>query len=185
MEIDTNKLDTAIIYLQRIADGYDPVNNMPADENSVLNDPNVIRCMYFVKEVLEEVKRNNGVIGRKGKRPPKEEFPVKEAVARFDYQGDKNITAFTNQVNNLIDTKKYQKLSYKIITRWMLDKGYLEEKTFEEFGKKFKVPTEQGKELGIYTKQKMRETGAGYIATYYGKKAQEYIISNLERILDN
>ena len=50
------------MYLQRIADGNNQVNNMPAKEDSVLNNPNVIRCMYFVKEVLEEVKRNDGFI---------------------------------------------------------------------------------------------------------------------------
>ena len=55
MDIDAKKLDIAILYLQRIADGNNPVNNMPAGEDSVLNNPNVIRCMYFVKEVLEEV----------------------------------------------------------------------------------------------------------------------------------
>ena len=60
--IDMKKLDIAIVYLQRITDGKNPVNNLPADEEDVLNDPNVIRCMYFVKEVLEEVKRNDGSI---------------------------------------------------------------------------------------------------------------------------
>ncbi|CBK74998.1 hypothetical protein CIY_23470 [Butyrivibrio fibrisolvens 16/4] len=65
MEIDINKLDTAILYLQRIADGKNPVNNMPAESDSVLNNPNVIRCMYFTKEILEEVKRNGGNIGKK------------------------------------------------------------------------------------------------------------------------
>lgn len=42
--IDIKKLETAIIYLQRIAEGNNPINNMPAYEDTVLNDPNVIRC---------------------------------------------------------------------------------------------------------------------------------------------
>ena len=66
--IDMKKLETAIVYLQRIADGNNPINNLPAEEDSVLNNPNVIRCMFFVKEVLEEVKRNNGYIGKKSKK---------------------------------------------------------------------------------------------------------------------
>lgn len=65
MEIDMNKLDKAILYLQRIADGNNPVNNMPADDDAVLNNPNVIRCMFYVKDILEEIKRNGGKkIGR-------------------------------------------------------------------------------------------------------------------------
>lgn len=36
--IDKKKLDTAILYLQRIADGKNLVNNMPAEEDTILNN---------------------------------------------------------------------------------------------------------------------------------------------------
>lgn len=49
-KIDLNKLDVAIKYVQRIADGFNPVNNQPAEQDSVLNNPNVIRCMFFSSE---------------------------------------------------------------------------------------------------------------------------------------
>ena len=61
-QIDMNKLDIAIKYIQRIAEGNNPVSNTPVEEDAVLNNPNVIRCMFFVKEVLEEVRRNEGLI---------------------------------------------------------------------------------------------------------------------------
>ena len=37
-------------------------------EHEILNNPNVIRCMFFVKEVLEQVQKNGGVVkgGRTG-----------------------------------------------------------------------------------------------------------------------
>ena len=63
MEIDLKKLETAITYVQRIAAGNNPVNNMPVEDDTVINDPNVIRCMYFVKDVLSEVYKNGGNIG--------------------------------------------------------------------------------------------------------------------------
>jgi len=63
--VDTKKLEIAILYLQRITEGHNPVNNMPVDEDSVINNPNVVRCMSFIKEVLEELKRNDGYIGGK------------------------------------------------------------------------------------------------------------------------
>ena len=49
--VDKNKLETSILYLQRITEGKNPVNNLPAGDDEVLNNPNVIRCMFFVKEV--------------------------------------------------------------------------------------------------------------------------------------
>lgn len=39
--VDTKKLETAILYLQRITEGHNPVNNMPAEEDSVLNNPDM------------------------------------------------------------------------------------------------------------------------------------------------
>ena len=63
--VDIEKLETAIIYMQRITEGRNPVNNMPEDEDSVINNPNVVRCMFFVKEILEEIKRNDGYIRTK------------------------------------------------------------------------------------------------------------------------
>ena len=35
--IDMKKLENAIAYLQRIAEGNNPINNLPADEDSVPN----------------------------------------------------------------------------------------------------------------------------------------------------
>lgn len=47
--VDLAKLETAIKYVERIAEGNNPVNNLPMEEDAVLNNPNVIRCMYFVR----------------------------------------------------------------------------------------------------------------------------------------
>ena len=91
--VDIKKLETAIIYLQRIADGNNPINNLPAAEDSVLNNPNVIRCMFFVKDILEEVKKNGGYIGKKVKKNDKVDFPV-DALNTFIYREDKSISRF-------------------------------------------------------------------------------------------
>ena len=49
-----------------MAEGKNPINNFSIDD-TVLNNPNVIRCMYFIKEILEEVKHNEGYIGKRTK----------------------------------------------------------------------------------------------------------------------
>lgn len=182
MDIDAKKLDTAILYLQRIADGNNPINNMPAEEDSVLNNPNVIRCMYFVKEVLEEVKRNDGFVGRKPKKSEKAEFPM-ESLESFTYQEDKPITRFVEQINSAIDENRFQKISYKPIQDWLKLNEFLEEKVFEEFGKSFNVPTEKGQQLGIRYEMRKSMRGVNYIATVYGKNAQEYLVKNLVKII--
>ena len=59
--IDLNRLKTAITYAERIADGKNPVTNAPAREEDVINNPNVIRCMFFIRDVLRQVVSAGGI----------------------------------------------------------------------------------------------------------------------------
>lgn len=180
--IDMKKLETAIVYLQRIADGNNPINNLPADEDSVLNNPNVIRCMYFVKDVLEEVKRNGGYIGKKGKKSSKLEFPI-DITKTFSYREDKAISKFVDQLNEGLDDSLYKKLSYKPITQWLKSNGFLQEEDNLEFKKTITMPTQKGIQLGIRAERRNSSRGTDYLLLVYGKQAQEYIVQNLEQIL--
>ena len=182
--VDKKKLETAILYLQRIADGNNPVNNMPAEEDTVLNNPNVIRCMYFVKEVLEEVKRNNGCIGKGVKRSDKQEFPM-EALAAFAYREDQAISKLVGQINESVDDRVYRKLTYKPIVQWLKLNGLLIEEFSQEFNKPITLPTEKGNRLGIRAEKRYSPQGVGYMQIFYGKQAQEFIVQNMETILNS
>lgn len=179
--VDMKKLETAIVYLQRISEGNNPINNMPSNEDSVLNNPNVIRCMFFVKEVLEEVKRNGGYIGRKPRKSDKIEFPV-EVLADYVYKEDKSISKFVGQVNELVDEKVYKKLKYQLITQWLKLHGFLQEEHSQEFNKTITMPTQKGIQLGIRAERRSHR-GMEYMLVLYNRQAQEYIVQNLEKIL--
>lgn len=180
--IDMKKLETAILYLQRIADGNNPVNNMPAEEDTVLNDPNVIRCMFFVKEILEEVKRNHGCIGKKTGKSDKAGFPL-ETLEAFAYREDMAISKFVEQINEPVDESIYQKLSYRPITGWLRQYGFLIEEYRQEFGKSITLPSEKGIQIGIRTEKRTNSRGMDYMSIIYGKQAQEYIVKNMKAIL--
>lgn len=181
--IDMNKLETAIIYLQRIADGNNPVNNMPVKTDSILNNPNVIRCMYFVKEVLEEVQRQGGYTGGRIKRADKLAFPM-AVLANFVYREDLAISKFVKQINEPVDDKIYQKLSYKPITLWLKSHGFLTEEFNQEFQKSVTIPTDKGSQIGIRSERMINLKGTDYMYVVYNKQAQEYIVQNMEAILN-
>ena len=181
-QIDMKKLETAIVYLQRIAEGNNPINNLPANEDSVLNNPNVIRCMFFVKDVLEEVKRNGGYIGRKAKKSDKLEFPI-ETLKSFTYREDKAITRFVDQLNEGLDDNTYKKVSYKQITQWLKANGFLYEEDNLELKKTITMPTQKGLQLGIRAERRNNNSGIEYMLLIYGKQAQEFIVQNIEKIL--
>ncbi|MBR1673663.1 MAG: hypothetical protein IJ703_01770 [Eubacterium sp.] len=183
--VDTNKLETAIVYLQRIAEGRNPVNNMPVEDDSVINNPNVVRCMFFVKEVLEELKRNDGYIGKKprtNKGKDKPDYPL-EVLLDFHYTGDKSITKFVDQLNSMTDTTVCKKITFMSIRSWLKKNGYLSEENDKYKGKKSTIVTSKGTEVGIKSELRKDSRGVDYMYISYGREAQELIVANMDKIL--
>ncbi len=184
--VDTKKLETAILYLQRITEGHNPVNNMPVDEDSVISNPNVLRCMSFVKEVLEELKRNDGYIGRHPRTnqdSSKQEYPL-EVLKTFQYSGDKSITKLVDQINNLADMTVYKRVTYNPITSWLKQNGYLAERQEGNTGKKVTVVTDKGLSIGIKSEKRRDAKGIEFLYITYGQSAQEFIVSKMGEILN-
>ena len=181
-KVDMNKLEVAIKYVQRIADGYHPVSNVPMEEDAVLNNPNVIRCMFFIKEVLEEVYHNDGMIAGKKAKAKKEPFPF-EILREFQYQEDKSISHLLAQVHAPIEGMDIKKISPQTVTTWLKSAGYLTVEYCVEVKKESTIPTEKGKALGIYSE--VREYGNNtYLIVLYNQRAQEFIVENLEKIVN-
>lgn len=181
-KIDLVKLDTAILYVQRIAEGYNPITNEEADEDTVLNNPHVIRCMYFVKNVLEEVRRNDGKMALTKTRSKKIAFPF-EVLKEFTYQEDTSISYLLQQIHKPLEGMNVKKISTQVVTNWLKKAGYLTEEYHPEVKKVSTMPTEKGKELGIYTEVRMFSTHA-YLSVIYNQNAQEFIVKNLEMIVN-
>lgn len=183
--VDVKKLETALQYIKRITEGKNPVNNMPAEDDSIINNPNVLRCMFFVKEVLEEVQKNEGYIGRKPKKQKdadKEEFPV-ACLDKFEFVENKPISRFTDQLNSYIDTSIYKKVTYRQIRQWLIDNGYLKEVLNQDAGRTEFIATAKGSKLDIGTVTNVDANGRKSNYATYGKKAQEYVVANMDKIL--
>lgn len=186
-QFDMKTLETAIIYVKRIADGKNPVNNQPMPEDSVLNEPNVIRCMFFVRDVLEGVRANEGKVGdsnegKQRRRQRIKEFPV-EVLSQFVYREDKGISKLIDQIYEPVADQNYRKISGKTINERLMASGYLTEVYNEELKKNVKVPTEKGTAIGLRA-QRIDYQNNSYISIYYNKNAQEFLIKNLVKLLD-
>ena len=75
---DLKRLETAIQYIRRMAAGRNPVTNRPAPENEVLGNVNVHRCLNFIDEVLTDVHKSGGVVGRPPQRERAAKIPLSE-----------------------------------------------------------------------------------------------------------
>lgn len=178
---DLEKLESAITYVERIADGKNPVNNTIADSDDVMNDPIIIRSMFFIKDVLIELKNNDGIIG-KSKGSKKKEFPI-ETLSDFRYSEIKTITRLTEQLNSGIDETIYKKLSYRTITDWLKKNGYLIETEDAKLGKKVTLTTEKAQAIGITHSLQTSMSGNSYYRVEYDKTGQEFVVENLPSML--
>ena len=185
--VDTNKLETAILYLQRITEGKNPVNNMPAEDDSVINNPNVIRCMYFIKDVLEELKRNDGYIGRRpstNRDTNKSDYPL-DALNAFQYTEDKSISKLIDQFNTYADMTIYKKLVYVPLKQWLIENGYLSEEKDAASNKKITRVTDKGAQIDIKAEMRTGARGDAYLYITYGKRAQELIVEHRHEIFED
>ena len=181
-QFEQSKLDVAIKYVERIADGCNPVNNVPLENNDILNNPNIIRCMYFIKDVLEEVQRNDGMIGGKVGKEPVLPFPI-EILDSFIYVEDKSITHVLNQVYEPIANMNVKKVSVTKITAALKEEGYLLDEPNPETGKTRKVPSMRGRELGIYTVER-EYNGRIYESVTYNQDAQKYVVELIRKLVE-
>ena len=64
-ELET--MQRAKMYLDKLAQGIDPITNQEVPEDSVLNHVRLARCFFYVSSVLDQVIVNGGVIGQRVK----------------------------------------------------------------------------------------------------------------------
>lgn len=175
--VDLGKLEAAILYVERITEGYNPVNCEPVGEGDVFNDPNVIRCMYFIRDVLEEVRRNDGLIGVRKAKSGSVLLPI-EVLDEFQYVEDKSITHLLKQIHAPVNGLDVKKISFVRVTNWLKEDGYLEEIKEKGTGKTKNFPTEEGEKLGIYVREREYE-GRLYQTVMYDENAQKYVVERI------
>ena len=158
------------------------MNNVPLENGDILNNPNIIRCMYFIKDVLEEVQRNDGMVGGKVGKEPALPFPI-EVLNSFTYVEDKSITHVLNQIYEPIADMNVKKVSVTKVTAALKQEGYLLDEPNPETGKTRKVPSAKGGELGIYMVER-EYNGRIYESVTYNKNAQEYVVNLIRKLLE-
>ena len=181
-QFDKNRLEIALAYVNRMAEGNNPVNNNPVREDDVLNNPNIIRCMFFIRDVLEAVKENDGYVSEKSnkiKKSLKNPFPL-ALLDQFQYREDNSISMIVKQINESVKEENIKKITAQMITSWLRDEKYIED--LEKSWGKSTVPTAKGESAGIYSQ--IREyNGREYVKVIYNEKAQNMIINHLKEVL--
>lgn len=174
--MNTELLSHAQEYIEKMANGINPINNEKVKNDDSLNNIRISRCLFYVNSILKDVLKKE----TKNHKPTKLFYLTKEQLNHYEYIEEAPITKIVRQINELTTDEDREKLKVTQMMSWLISIGLLEVVTVE--GKNKKIPTETGKKLGIYLKHQVT-LEKEYDQLYYSKAAQMFIINSFDHLL--
>lgn len=180
MDNEARKLSRSIEILKAIADGVNPFTNDCLEDNTIFNDARMVRCLYYVIEVLEKV--NRGEIGQQVFRKDLPFMITPEEKSKIVLPEENiGVNAFAKCVNQVINPNRSKKLTGTVLNNQLKKMGILsEEKTSE--GKTQTVTNVNSSQYGIET-MKIDYNGATYDKVVFNEKGKRFLIEHLEEIM--
>lgn len=182
---EIEKIERAKTYMEKLANGINPIDNTVAPDEDIINNVRLSRCFFFVSDVLRQVIENGGTKpvddSKKSKKLPLL-IPF-EKRSQFEYS-EKPIPAseIARRINMLADTENMKRLTYSAIVTWLTEIGMMESVSTLD-GKHTKRPTQIGRDGGISVEERTGRNGP-YQVVVYNSEAQQFIMDNLDALLD-
>jgi len=165
--------------LIKIANGINPVDGTPINEESFLNDPRIIRCFFYISELLNRV-----IAGQTNQNLPKptELHITKEEKSLVKFPENKiGVNEFAKCINNVIDLNKSKKLSGVELNKQLKKMGVLSE-NIDEQGKVRTIINNKSVDYG-FESEKRNYNGNEYEMVVINDIGKAYILENLEDIM--
>lgn len=172
-------MQRAKMYLDKLAQGIDPITDEEVAEDPVLNNVRLARCFFYVSGVLEQVIANGGKVNKSAKG---DFYITEEELRRVQLSQEPIlISQLIEQIMNAIGDSERKRLSHTTITNWLIVKGFLQKQESPD-GKSKRLPTPAGEQLGLTVRTREGQYGT-YQAVYYSQGAQQFILDHLRDIL--
>lgn len=179
-----NEIETiarAQMYLEKLANGINPLTDEEVDEGDVVNNVRISRCMLYASGILKKIVDNKGKF--KAEMPDRTPFALTpEQLSNFEYS-DKSlsVTEITKRLNALINPIYVKELKAGSITGWLTQINMLNDIVVNN--KTRKRPTEAGKNLGIIVEERVNQRGFTYEGVFYDLNAQHFIVDNIDAVI--
>jgi len=173
--IDVERTKSAKEWIQKLANGINPLDNAPLSNTDIVNDVHISRCLFYVAEVLDNSMRTRQP--RQGKQYESNFVLSNEDLSRVVLAESTGIASFVREVNKVI-SDKVRPITVAQILQWLMNEGYLVEFILPD-NRKTKQATEKGIAIGIQSCWKDSVDGNKYFSTLYNRDAQKFILSNI------
>lgn len=178
---ELEKIKYAKLYIDKLAQGINPIDDRPVMENEVINNVRISRCLFYVSDILRQIIDDRGI---KSKAKKGDFCITKEELALFRFSDEPiPLSTIAHKLNSLVDTNVYKKLSYKDLANWLIGENILANNVDID-GTMRKVITQKGRELGLILDTRHYDQQRSYTIILYNKNAQKFIIDNLDKVIE-
>ena len=179
---ELEKIEYAKSFIDKLAQGINPIDDSLIPDGDIANNVRLSRCFFYVSDILRRVIENGGIEANVPK-PKKADFritPEQRENIRFSREPI-SVSVFTDILNETADTENMTKLTAVMITKWLQEKGLLQTIVRAD-GKNAKMPTENGRAMGISTEEMSGKYG-NYTIVLYNTDMQKYIVDSIDEIV--
>ena len=174
------KIQRAKMYLDKLANGVNPIDNTAVAPTDVVRNERVVNCFKYISEVLGKQLAN-------APAPKKEYKPFYlplELRNNFEYS-DTPIygSEILRRINVLAEPLGCKKLKSTHFFLALIELGLLSEVAVTE-NRATRRPTDLGLSIGVILEPKTRPDGTNYVSVLYQKPAQRFIVDNIDAIID-
>lgn len=168
----------AQMYLEKLANGVNPLTDEEVAENDVVNNVRISRCLFYVTDILKQITSTGSFEIKKS------EFNLtQKQLADFEYSSTPiTVTEMTKRLNELANPAQSKPLKSGVITDWLTQSGMLTNVIINN--KTQKRVSDAGKSIGIISEQRTGQQGGLYEAISYDCNAQQFIIDNIDEIIE-
>lgn len=174
--IDVEKLNSAKAWIEKLANGINPLNDELVKDDDLINNVHISRCLFYVSELLGEINIGTSV----ERRSRKSFFLSKNDAVNIPISIPNGIANFVRLVNGYIP-EGMKPLSAGQTIKWLRNEGLMKEVQKED-GHKTNLPTEKGNSIGITTEVQRNPEGIDYQRVVYSVDAQRFMLNNIEAI---
>lgn len=175
-------INRAKTYIDKLANGVNPLTDEPVSENDIVNNVRISRCFFYISDLLRRFAEGGfPEAAKKGKKQP---FIItEEQRKRFEFSETPiSVSGIARRFNAAVNTEGAVQMRYSGITFWLIESGLLSVDRRED-GREVKLPTAAGMELGISQEVRSGANGS-YTVVVYNENAQRYIVDNIDAILE-
>ncbi len=180
---ELEKIAYAKSFLDKLANGINPLDDTPIPEGELLNNVRLSRCFFYVSNVLGQIIETGQANEEKRKQPRRERFYITaEQLQRFQYSEEPiTLGEFCKRMEALVDLTRVKHLSRARLPLWLLHIGLLSPPAAHE-RHYAGGPTEEGLSLGITQVTYTNDYGT-YTTNALGIEAQRFIVDNIDAFL--